>query len=180
MRPIRTAALHREPDAGSEQVTELLAGEPVVVVATHGDWTLVHAVEQPSATGAAGYPGWVRSDALSADPLEVARTYLATPYVWGGLSRSGIDCSGLVHAAYRTVGIRVPRDAADQAAAAEPVVDPGPGDLLFFARLGQPVHHVGFVSERGILHASSEAGGVVDEPLSDARRASLIGAGRLP
>jgi gamma-D-glutamyl-L-lysine dipeptidyl-peptidase len=179
VRPLRTVAVHREPDAGSEQVTELLTGERIDVVATQGEWTLVHALEQPSYLDDAGYPGWVPSDALTADPLAVARTYLATPYVWGGLSREGIDCSGLVHAAFRTVGVTVPRDAADQAAAAEPVVDPVEGDLLFFGRPHEKVHHVGFVTERGILHASQEAGGVVDEPLTEKRSATLLGAGRL-
>jgi cell wall-associated NlpC family hydrolase len=123
----------------------------------------------------------VRTDALAEDdPVALARGFVGIPYLWGGLGRDGIDCSGLVHLAFRAVGVRVPRDAADQALRAVPVADPRPGDLWFFGRYDEPVSHVGFVTETGILHASDAASAVVEEPLSDARRATLLGAGRLP
>ena len=180
MRAVREIAVHREPDAGSERVTSLIAGEEMFVVEAQGEWTRVLAPDQPTHLDPAGYPGWVRSDALAQDdPLAVARGFLGTPYVWGGLSRDGIDCSGLVHLSFRAVGSRVPRDAADQAAAAVPVQEPQPGDLYFFGRPDETVSHVGFVTEQGLLHAS-QAVGVVEEPMPDERRATLLGAGRLP
>jgi cell wall-associated NlpC family hydrolase len=185
VRAIREASVHREPSDGSERVTSLALGEEVFVVAQQGSWTQVLAPDQPSHLDPAGYPGWVRTDALAEDdPVAVARGFLGTPYVWGGLGRDGIDCSGLVHLAFRAVGARVPRDAADQAAAAQPV-PPGeeqPGDLWFFGRPEAAVHHVGFVTAAGILHASDSDGAhaVVEEPMSPGRRETLLGAGRLP
>jgi hypothetical protein len=172
--------VHREPDHGSERVTSLSLGEEVFVVEALGEWTRVLAPDQPTHLDPAGYPGWVRSEALAEDdPLAVARGFLGTPYVWGGLGRDGIDCSGLVHLSYRAVGSRVPRDAADQAAAAVPVQDPRPGDLYFFGQYDAAVSHVGFVTESGLLHAT-EGVGVVEQPMPDDRRAMLLGAGRLP
>lgn len=179
MRAALETGVHREPDPGSERVTSLALGEEVVVVDARPGWTRVVAPRQPTHLDAAGYPGWVRTDALVDDePLAVARGFLGTPYVWGGLGRDGIDCSGLVHLAFRTVGVRVPRDAADQAAAATPVEDPRAGDLYFFGRPGETVSHVGFVTEIGLLHASDGVG-VVEEPMPEERRATLLGAGRL-
>jgi hypothetical protein len=178
VRATKEIAVRREPDDGSERVTSLALGEEVFVVETKGEWTRVLAPDQPTHLDPAGYPGWVRTAALGEDPLAVARGFLGTPYLWGGLGRDGIDCSGLVHASYRAVGLRVPRDAADQAAAAVAVDDPRPGDLWFFGRPDERVSHVGFVTEVGLLHASPSLG-VVEEPMPEERRATLLGAGRL-
>jgi cell wall-associated NlpC family hydrolase len=161
-------------------VTSLVAGEPVVVIEARGGWSRVLAPDQPTHLDPAGYPGWVRTAALADDdPLAVARGLIGTPYVWGGLGRDGIDCSGLVHLCFRAVGMRVPRDAADQAAFAVPVDPPEPGDLYFFGRPDEAVSHIGFVTEHGLLHASPELG-VVEEPMPEARRPALLGSGRMP
>jgi hypothetical protein len=180
MRAVRGAAVFRDPDDSSERVTSLVPGEEVLGVEGADGWCRVRLPGQPTRLDPVGYPGWVRSDALvDDDPLAVARGFLGTPYVWGGLGREGIDCSGLVHVAFRMVGVRVPRDAADQADAAVPVDEPVPGDLYFFGKPGGLVGHVGFVTELGMLHASAGVG-VVEEPMPEERRATLLGAGRLP
>jgi cell wall-associated NlpC family hydrolase len=179
MRAARESGVYREPSEAAERVTSLAVGEEVFVVEAQDAWTHVLVPDQPTHLDPAGYPGWVRSEALTEDDaLAVARGFLGTPYVWGGLGRDGIDCSGLVHLAFRAVGVRVPRDAADQAAAAVPVEEPLPGDLWFFGRPDEPVSHVGFVTEVGLLHASPDVG-VVEGPIPDGRRATLLGAGRL-
>ena len=116
--------------------------------------------------------------------METARQLTATPYVWGGTCEWGIDCSGLVHLAYRVAGAVVPRDAADQHAALALVASDAarPTDLYFFARAGEPVHHVGFVTQDDpprMLHAPETGGRVEDVALPPERRELLIAAGRL-
>ncbi|MGA8113754.1 MAG: C40 family peptidase [Actinocatenispora sp.] len=140
---------------------------------------------------------WVRAadvtdtpdgNASTADLLDVAERLLDVPYVWGGLSAYGIDCSGLVHLSHRRLGVTVPRDADDQAVVGKPVPlgSEQPGDLYFFTRESRPPHHVGIVSDgstedtRHLLHASGQdaEGRVVNEPMPDDRAATLSEARR--
>jgi gamma-D-glutamyl-L-lysine dipeptidyl-peptidase len=135
-----------------------------------------------------GGSGWLSADGLhgSADPsaakrLRLAGQFLGLRYLWGGTSSYGLDCSGLVHAVNRVLGVRVPRDAKDQQATLPPVEPDAarPGDLYFFARPGRTVDHVGFVSDAGMLH-SSETGMIVENaPLAEPRRETLVAAARL-
>lgn len=111
--------------------------------------------------------------------LDSARDHLGLPYLWGGTSGRGLDCSGLVHLVLRTYGVTVPRDACDQQDALTPV-PPGsarPGDVYFFARPGRRAHHVGWVSTSGMLHAT-EGSAVEDVPLTTERTATLVAAAR--
>ncbi|GAB4346195.1 MAG: hypothetical protein OHK0038_26390 [Flammeovirgaceae bacterium] len=76
--------------------------------------------------------------------LETAESYLSTPHKMGGLSKKGIDCSGLVVVSYQAVGINLPRTSREQSLIGKPVsIDElQKGDLLFFS-----IGHVGIVYE---------------------------------
>lgn len=123
------------------------------------------------------------------DVLGSAAMFLGLRYLWGGTSSWGLDCSGLVHLVFRAHGVEVPRDAFDQADWVEPVPldDVEPGDLYFFARPGERVYHVGFVSQsvgadgvRRMLHAPEGGELVEDAPLAPHRLETLVSAGRMP
>ena len=99
--------------------------------------------------------------------VESAVQWLGAPYLWGGVTHGGVDCSGLVQTVYRLHGIELPRDSDMQARTGDPV-DPGPGfanlqpgDLLFFAEDDRRVTHV-VISAGGpaIVHSSLGNGGV--------------------
>ncbi|MGI5519627.1 NlpC/P60 family protein [Micromonospora sp. CA-259024] len=120
--------------------------------------------------------------------LAVAQRLLDVVYIWGGLSAHGIDCSGLVHLAWRRFGVLLPRDADDQAVATTPLPMGAerPGDLYFFARPGRKIHHIGIVTampgdagQRRMLHACYRRRRVVEEPLPAERTATLVGAHRV-
>ena len=103
---------------------------------------------------------------------ETARRWTGTPYLWGGRTREGADCSGLVQAVYSLHGFRLPRDSRDQFAAGpqlppEEALDEGrAGDLWFFAWDGGPVTHVGIRLAGGeMLHASETRGCVAVDRL---------------
>lgn len=191
-------------------LTQLVEGEPACPTGRQVDgWVEVTCPWQPSSLHRAGYPGWLRaahladpgggaptasgdrpppgpSDAAATGPagaalLAVCRRHVGVPYLWGGTSPRGLDCSGLVHLGMRELGRIVPRDAHDQLTAcrAVPIGSARPGDLYFFGRGGAAVHHVGIVSAPGrMLHASQTGARVLEQAFDADRRETLVGAGR--
>jgi gamma-D-glutamyl-L-lysine dipeptidyl-peptidase len=159
--------LRAAPEKGSALLTRVLGGTAVAVIGSQGEWAEISA-------NACGWLPSRRLRALSELPVFAAekrsvllndgRNLLGVPYLWGGASANGIDCSGLAQLLHRWLGITIPRDADMQYLAGTQVEPPfQPGDLIFFGEPGESrnITHVGIsVGEWQILHSSRARNGV--------------------
>ncbi len=97
------------------------------------------------------------ANSSKSDLPHLAMMYLNTPYLWGGKSVFGIDCSGMVQQVYKFCGISLPRDAYQQAEIGDAlsfVEEAEPGDLAFFDNPEGKIIHVGIILEENkIIHA---------------------------
>lgn len=107
-----------------------------------------------------------RTSKLAAQLTRSALRFLGTPYVFGGTSTSGFDCSGYVQHVFAMLGVRLPRTADAQYDVGKPATGgPRPGDLVFFQTYTEGVSHVGIYLGGGkFVHAASE--GVMVSELS--------------
>jgi len=153
----RATHLYPVPDFKARETATLSLGSLLAVTATEGRFA-----ETPQGFVPAAHLAPL--DAPAADPVAVSETLLGTPYLWGGNSAFGIDCSGLVQMACLACAISCPGDSDEQAerlgAALAPGTPPRRGDLLFWAG------HVAWVAGPDLLiHANARDMAVAYEPL---------------
>jgi cell wall-associated NlpC family hydrolase len=137
-------------------------------------------ITTPAATAApAGTPTPAPANLVGGHPdaATIAMRYLGVPYVWGGASPSGFDCSGLVMYVFAQLGISLPHYAAAQYGFGTPVPADQlqPGDLVFFDGLG----HVGiYIGGGQMIHAPHTGDVVKISPISEFG-SGYVGARRL-
>ena len=168
-----------QPGDACEVVTRLVSGTAVRVEEKVDGWSRI----------TANHSGWILTRYLRAmndlpvtleqkrlTLVEDAKRMLGVPYLWGGTSGNGIDCSGFVRLLHRYIGIEAPRDADMQYAAAHPVEPPyEAGDLFFFkgGEDGRNITHVGMsLGGWNMIHSSRRNNGVYIDNLQE--QASLI------
>jgi cell wall-associated NlpC family hydrolase len=170
------ANIYRDPDVTTARPKTLAPLATRLEVTADGPSERWLVVRLPS-----GDTGYVQAgDVRTLDPLaprrrgspedlvRTARRYLGAPYLWGGMTAHGIDCSGLVSRVYHANGIDLPRDADQQfknpsAAPVEPP-DLRPGDLLFFGSDAKSITHVGlYVGDGRFVNATTHETPVVRE-----------------
>ena len=166
--------LRAEPNVSSEVLTRVVSGTGVIVEETLDGWSCI----------SANKTGWIPSAHLRAmndlpKTLEEKRATLikdsqlmiGIPYLWGGTSGNGIDCSGFVRLLHRWLGIDIPRDADMQCSAAKPVEAPYEvGDLFFFAEddSSRKITHVGMsLGGWKMIHSSRSRNGVYIDDVQD-------------
>lgn len=149
--------LYEGPRVQNPDLAALPMGARLEVTAITGAWA-----ETPA--------GYVPTSHLMAlvqhhmDPVAVAEMFLHTPYLWGGNSRAGLDCSGLVQVAFHACGLACPGDSDLQEGLGEEI---GPeaslrrGDLLFWRG-----HVAMVVDETRMIHANGHTMSVAYEPIA--------------
>lgn len=142
---------------GAARVRDLVLGCRLVLLRRRGAWAEVRLPDGPT--------GWVRSGSISpAGDLAAsggalvasAKLFLGGPYLWGGVSPKGADCSGLVQTVFRVHGISLPRDVSDQRRCGTEIGrdELRRGDLLFFGPSRLALTHVGLACGGSIfIHA---------------------------
>jgi len=125
-----------------------------------------------------GRPLSSRGSSIAAKVVQTAYKYIGVPYVWGGESPSGFDCSGFVQWVYTQNGISITRTADTQYMEGVPVQDLEPGDLVFFTTYAPGASHVGiYLACSKFIHASS-SGQVKISSLDDEFYKSVFIGGR--
>lgn len=164
---LSAVAMRSEPSDRAEMVNQLLKGDTFVILQQTEKWSFIRCDFD-------GYEGWVDNKqwkptstgpnltmGTGRSPATIAeQQYLNAPYLWGGRTSMGIDCSGLTQVCFRECGIRLLRDASQQAT--QGILIPSMDkiqrdDLCFFSNEQNRIIHVGiFMGDNRIIHSSGQ------------------------
>lgn len=129
--------------------------------------------ERQAPAPAKSEPAPAAASSASSDVISIAKQYIGVPYVYGGSTPSGFDCSGFTQYVFAKAGKSLPRVTTAQQAAATPVSNPQPGDLVFF---GSPSWHVGiYVGDGMMIDAPRTGKSISIRPIFD----GISGYGRV-
>ncbi len=169
---------YKEPDTGSQSVADLVAGDILELLSEEKAFYKAKYPDGREAfiakAEAQPYKEWLSSlDMEKEDLVETSKKLMGLPYLWGGTSPKGVDCSGFTKTVYFLNGMVIPRDASQQVHTGK-LIDTTrnfenliPGDLLFFGRpatdsTSERVVHVGmwigdnqFIHSMGDVHIST-------------------------
>lgn len=187
-----TGVLNVRAGAGTDfdRVGKVTAGDVVTILAEADGWYQI-AYDELEGFVSAEYVNIIDPDAeaaaatLGAQIVALAKQYLGVPYVYGGTSPSGFDCSGFVYYLTKSLGVSVPRTATAQWNAGYAKISRSelqPGDLVFFTNTyhsSKYITHVGiYVGDGKFIHASSpSSGGVIITSLTSGYYASRFVGG---
>jgi peptidoglycan DL-endopeptidase CwlO len=144
-------------------------------------WAATHSGFSASDFSARSFAAAEKAIVLELALTKTALRYLGVPYVWGGESTSGVDCSGFVQTVFRRNGITLPRTADAQFEVGRRVSGSGlqPGDLVFFQTYAEGASHVGiYIGDGQFVHASASNGVRVDSLSESYYSSRYIGARR--
>ena len=147
------AELQRQQEEAARRAAEALAAAQALAAAGNNSGG-------NSSGGGGGQSFPPPTNQPRSEVVNIARNYLGTPYVWGGTTPAGFDCSGFTQYVFRQVGVNLPRTSREQIHAGQRVnrADMRAGDLVFF---GNPIHHVGIYAGGGqMIHSPTFGRGV--------------------
>lgn len=108
-----------------------------------------------------------------------AATFIGTPYVWGGTTASGFDCSGFVQTVFSRQGVTIPRTVALQWNFGKTVSQPAVGDVVFFETVTGPSHNGIYIGNNQFIHSGSSTGVIVANMNSNYWKERYLGAKRM-